>query len=366
MFYNYKKLKMKNLFLLFLLFVVPNEVFAQVCTGFYHFKGKIKNKYSISLDLNFNSNDISGTMYYDKIGKYIKIKGKCYKKDSVFMQGYINDTTVSDVFRGKFYSHKIRGLWYNAKKTVKYNFFLQNTDENCVLVHNFSFDTDDSVKYGNDYAHFTYKVDLNYPAAFPFAQKDKKIIEEIYGIKEISELHKKIRDTINLLEHNWKADLYENLQDSLPVFAASYDYSDESSIIFNQNCLFSYEENYYQYTGGAHGLTGIFFCNFDLKTGKELAFYDIFTCDSNMFLHKFIVPNLKKYTLENCEDSLKNLMIWDSVPFPDYWYISDTSINFFYNEYSVLPYVCGTQDIAISYKKLKPYLKKWFIKRLDL
>ena len=117
-------------------------------------------------------------------------------------------------------------------------------------------------------------------------------------------------------------------------------------------------ENYY--SGGAHPTSVTSILRFDTNTGEKI--------DLNGFFN-----DTCQYVL--CDRLINRLMADKGVPTIDslhaigYLEVGDMfvsenfilnkdSISFFYNQYDIAPYACGTTTISFSYEELKDYIRK--------
>lgn len=112
----------------------------------------------------------------------------------------------------------------------------------------------------------------------------------------------------------------------------------------------------YQYTGGAHGATGVYTFTYD-KDGKLIKESDVF---ENNYLD-VIAPLAKDYFYINLDENKNPRMIDDGTS-PEYenyktWYLTDDSLVFIFEQYQVGPYVLGIQEFRIDKEKVKNILK---------
>jgi hypothetical protein len=112
----------------------------------------------------------------------------------------------------------------------------------------------------------------------------------------------------------------------------------------------------YEYTGGAHGGTGVYSFTYDLNN-KLLKEKDVF---ESAYL-SVIAPMARDYFYMNLGE-YKNPAMIDSGTFPEYenyrtWYLTDDSVVFVFGQYQVGPYVLGIQEFRIDKSKLSSVLK---------
>lgn len=113
------------------------------------------------------------------------------------------------------------------------------------------------------------------------------------------------------------------------------------------------------YRGGAHGMYGCQFLNFNPSNGHLMTLNDVFKANYKKTVNELLLNKLMKDTgsanLEELEDKayLQDTDIYPSNNFR----LGKDSIYFFYNVYEIAPYSSGTTEIALSYDSLKGLLK---------
>lgn len=115
-----------------------------------------------------------------------------------------------------------------------------------------------------------------------------------------------------------------------------------------------------QYSGGAHGGAWVNYFNYDLKNNKQLLLKDV--------LNTNFLPALTKEG-EKIFRKLKNLKPNQSLE-GDYWFTDNkfhlnenylftkTGITFYYNQYEITCYACGTTELEIPWKSIKSLINK--------
>lgn len=108
----------------------------------------------------------------------------------------------------------------------------------------------------------------------------------------------------------------------------------------------------YSYTGGAHGNTVRAAFNYNLKTGRQLGYQDIFKKCANYkeIIVEHIVREIEKNPdnyFENAIETVKGFT--DEQPF----YITDKGIVVYYGLYEIAPYASGIQEFFIPFSAFK-------------
>lgn len=114
------------------------------------------------------------------------------------------------------------------------------------------------------------------------------------------------------------------------------------------------------YSGGAHGGSWTWYYNFDLKNNKLITLIDVMNAN---FLPKLTAEGEKIFR------KVKNLEPNQSLE-GDFWFennkfhlnenflFTKSGIKFFYNEYEISCYACGTTEMEIPYKNIKSLINK--------
>lgn len=132
-------------------------------------------------------------------------------------------------------------------------------------------------------------------------------------------------------------------------------------VTYNQNGVFSVVLTNYQYAGGAHGSTVQRSYTFDLATGKALRMTDLM--DSGSAYIKFINEAIRKEIDRRV--AAGNLSEFDFNKFkdigttPDY-YLSNSAVVFYFQEYEYFPYAAGIQEFDVKYSDLGSMIGKVF------
>lgn len=124
----------------------------------------------------------------------------------------------------------------------------------------------------------------------------------------------------------------------------------------NENRTMSISVIYYQYTGGAHGMTNKETINLDLVNEKELLLKDLFagSADYLQALTDELVKQMNNDQESLFPSTLSTFKASDDLKF----YLTDESIVFYFDPYEIAPYAAGIVEYKISYDALKDVLKK--------
>lgn len=126
--------------------------------------------------------------------------------------------------------------------------------------------------------------------------------------------------------------------------------------------IFTYNIEYYQYAGGAHGMSGEKYFNYYIPTGKILTYNDLFTAGGRQKLPGVLLKQLLKN-----EPDFKGVVNISELPSGGDFYIKpDRSITFVYGEYEIGPYALGNVEIKLTSSQISPYLSPFGKKVLGM
>lgn len=119
--------------------------------------------------------------------------------------------------------------------------------------------------------------------------------------------------------------------------------------IKNQDKILSFYTEYYQFTGGAHGITNIIAYNIDIKSGEELLLKDLFLDEVRYkeIIDKEIVNEISK----NPDAYFSGKDGFMGIKENQQYYIDGTNIIIYFDEYEIAPYVAGIPRFEIPIKK---------------
>lgn len=125
----------------------------------------------------------------------------------------------------------------------------------------------------------------------------------------------------------------------------------KNDIVYKNKNFLSFMIENYGYTGGAHGNTNRKYFVFDLVENKLLTATDVLDlsqCDA--------IIELQKASLQKAGEDLQNYWL-DGLNCDNNFYLEETGLIFFYNQYEIASYAAGPMSIFISFDELKPYLR---------
>ncbi|MCR5157224.1 MAG: DUF3298 and DUF4163 domain-containing protein [Butyrivibrio sp.] len=202
--------------------------------------------------------------------------------------------------------------------------------------------------------------------------------------KDFPELYKAVNDIANEyidaskanadeMADTAKEDLEMSITEGYSFFGP---YSDRSvtSVTRVDDKILSYIDNYYSFSGGAHGIYGLQGRTFDVTTGKELLVSDVISL-SEEELNSILVKKIEETTDDpdtfwDLEDTLSSYkydpMNTDPVDYENYeypyvWYLDYDGIHFYFGPYAIAAYANGATDVSISYEELAGKLSEKYL-----
>ena len=106
---------------------------------------------------------------------------------------------------------------------------------------------------------------------------------------------------------------------------------------------------YYQYTGGAHGISQVISHNYDLASGNRLELKDIFKKDYNYqeVINKVIKEAITKKPEDFFPDAFQGISQNQS------FYIGREGIIIYFQNYEIAPYAAGNPEFLIPYSIIR-------------
>ncbi len=358
---------LKKIIPFFILLLVFNSAFyAQKITIYqhHHYNGKIAGKYPISMDIIVHGKIIKGSYFYDKVGKVISLEGTIDKNNHVEMDEYSNFHPYSGYFEGKITGNLFKGIWTDVTGQKKLAFLLTENYEHSVQMKFYHYSDETKMFPNNNDIIYTQTGTFLLPVSFP-QKADKtlliKNIQKLFFTKTCSDFQKCILDYIKKDQKDY---LSMKDSDSKSVIldapdAYSWENSDSVDILMNDNNILSFEQNYYQYTGGAHGLYGTVYDNYYISSGKKITLWDVFNKQHKPDLLSLIKQKIISEGYKDEVFSMEEVVITDNIA------INKKGINFLYNIYDISPYSAGIIELFFTYKEIKDLLNQNFRKEND-
>jgi len=326
-----------------------------VAEKYYHFKGKIADKFPIEMGIYLSDNKVEGYYYYKKIKRVIKLKGKYNPNGTLKLTEYI-DYLPNAYFIGKVYKNTFVGKWITTDKTKKYPFKLYRTKRLKIKRYKNTL----RYTYAKHYRpqrHIPYGLDIKINFKVPI--KYQKVVLKMFddtNLKFDEYFEKKIDDAI-----------YDYLYfyDDNPIMEPK-DYSTVSyledwslnKIYENKNFLINkYSSDYYG--GGPHGTEHFKYQVIDKKSSQVFPFEKIINPKFKKKIHELELKKLYEMGIYNDLDNL------DFEPSKNV-YFDNENLYLFYNVYEIIAYAYGPVTIKFKFDEIKNYLTPEFKKKMNI
>ncbi|MDO1502333.1 DUF3298 domain-containing protein [Winogradskyella maritima] len=148
-------------------------------------------------------------------------------------------------------------------------------------------------------------------------------------------------------------DEYKAFKKDFPDSAQQWVLSIETEVLYQSEDILSLALSIYQDTGGAHGNDRINLLNFDPKTGKLLAYDDVFS-DMDAMKTK-VKSEFYKTVSDDDEDENHDYFFGKDFQLPENFGFTEDGVIFLYNTYEVASYDRGFVEFVVGYEEIEQY-----------
>jgi hypothetical protein len=318
------------------------------------FRGRIAYELKIEMSLVKDSNGLSGTYFYPRVGKNINLKGSVDKDGNVDLRESDDSGKETGVFKGKWKAAnemglaEIEGKWSKPDGSKETEFWVgQQPIEFAGAVRV----TPKVVREANK--ELRYSLDAEYP--------------QIDGDARFDKFNRESRGMITKDVAAFKSAEGEASDEDgeLPSETQTSTLDISYQVRFATDDLISIEFHQGQYSrGAAHGSSFTAVLNYDVKNGKKLALADLFNPKSNYLnvISAYCLKDLKEQRKKQGEGSmLQDEMIESgaSARGDNYeaWTITRKGLWITFDPYQVAAYAGGPQHVLVPYSALKGVIK---------
>lgn len=198
------------------------------------------------------------------------------------------------------------------------------------------------------------------------AKINSTLIADVFGAKDskgtVKETIEKygqnyVDEYTNSLEPLYLEEIKDNNNESVSVYFM-YELKNNTKLNQQNEVLISFVNDFYIFTGGAHGVYATTYYNYDATTGEKVEIDDIFKGDYETDLTQAIYNAFKAKDFPNNENSeevgffnLKELL----TPSTNFNFTED-GIEFIYGIYEIAPYSSGEPRVVVPYNTIKEIL----------
>lgn len=205
-----------------------------------------------------------------------------------------------------------------------------------------------------------FKSNISYPI---LKIKKEYLNDANYDSNIIEDINKKISSNVLDFNSRIKAESeqykkqYEDVYSKLGKDYMKYQYEAYSNyeIAYNKNNYLSIPIKTYEFTGGAHGMTYLKSYNYDLSSGKEILFKDLFKegVDYKKITDDFITSQINKNPNIYFEGQEGFKGVSDSQEF----YVDEDGIVIYFQLYDIAPYYVGIPEFKMTWQEFGNYFK---------
>ncbi len=365
--------------IIFFLLLISGSVFSQQFIPkkcYWHFTGKIAEKYMVTLNLvKINDSLYGDYQLRDLTGKEMMVPREIFnissppvicgrmKTDGTFslntpfMQG--NPVAVGHFSGGQ----NIKGTWEN--KEGKFPFEMHEQYSDGTVQFNVSW-LKAQIPLVSKKGSPSGKIQL--ALLTPAESSDPLISDSLRKIIlgkycRSNDFHLNPDSNLNRMKQSY-ADNYvssnqELYKSNIGGQSMNWESLEFMHILYNDRNFLTFYTISYAFTGGAHGMEVFDFNVVDLKTGKIISLAEIFAADQETALTALLTREFQK--LNNVKPGQKLTeagFFVDEVKPSRNFYITDEGIGFFYNHYEIAPYSNGPSNCFLTYEELRPLMRK--------
>lgn len=318
-----------------------------------YFKGSIGNTLDLQMKLVRTGDQLTGSYYYQKIGKRIDLRGTVDNYSNVVLEEFDAGGKQTGVFKGIWNLKPEDGMVSIAGNWSKPPGSKDEDKKTAFSIHeepiSFTGDADvvtKQIKENNK--KLVYEIDAQYPQLNggnnPNFEKFNQTVRALV-MKEVGEFKKEMTP---------KPDEEPRPKNSMGSYLAM---SYEVGLAQDDLVSIAFEVSSY-YQGAAHPNSYTQALSYDLKNAKELKLGDLFKPDAKYLqsLSTYCITDLKKQSKEH-GGSLDDRTINDgaSPAAKNYrsWTIMKKGLGVNFDAYQVGPYAAGPQFVTVPYSVLK-------------
>lgn len=314
------------------------------------FRGMI-NGIGFEMNLSRNGDKLSGSYFYTKIGKPLKLSGKIEKDGKFTLEETDESGKKTGVWSGTWKEDEnaagiaLEGTWKKPSDSDGDSLSFYATEQVVNFAGNVKF-TDKTIK--EKQAEKRSEIFATYP--------------EISGVEAAEKFNSVVKSRVTELIDGYKKQLADYSEEDVKSLPAEVGLEQQIGydVIMANNDFVSLLLSDYAYLGGAHGMTTYSPINYDLKNSRELQLADIFEPNSGYLktLSEYSIADLKKRTGDMSDDEWISRGAGAEKENFSNWNLTKKGLMITFEPYQVAAYAAGPQTVIIPYDRLKSLLKK--------
>jgi hypothetical protein len=325
-----------------------------------HFEGVMGQSSKIQMDIIKTGEKVEGYYFYEKYGKPIWIRGKIENKKMI-LEEFV-DRKQSGVLEGDLTEDgTFKGIWKIDDKAKPVHFNVKEIYEHSASLNVYAVESSYLVGEGKN---IKCKTRLVYLHPIEFCKMD--ILPEIKQIVSWRYFGDHVDITFDITKGNPKKVLEKwaenNIKSCPKNIGVNHEDIMEMAVLFNSDGILSLRYSSYEYSGQPHGYSSTGYLSIDLKEGRVIELKNIFKPGYETYLGRIITKKLeeKAFKKYNTRDLSEAGYRWheEEAMIGCSFYLNRAGIGFYYDVYSIGPYVMGTTDIYIPFKEIKKNMFK--------
>ena len=321
----------------------------------FYFRGTIAGNLSIEMTLTRDGDGLTGTYFYPKVGKNIKLTGTIDKEGNVELREADEAGNDTGVFKGKWKPatdspdpslNEIAGKWSkpDGSKETEFQVVQQPIEfSSAVRV------TPKVIKEANKEKRYT--IDAEYP--------------QIEGDARFDGFNREARSLVTKDVAAFKAgQTSEEAGADTPAETGDSSLGIGYEIRLATDDLISVEFSEATYeAGAAHGNSATTVLNYDVRNGKKLALADLFNPKANYLsvISTYCIKDLRERAQKDKDAMIdEEMMKSGAAPRADNYQacaMTKKGLWVTFDPYQVAPYAAGPQYVLVPYSALKDIIK---------
>lgn len=314
------------------------------------FRGMI-NGIGFEMQIVREGDKLSGSYFYTKIGKPLKLSGRIEKDGKFTLDEFDESGKKTGVWSGTWTEDEnaagiaLEGSWRKPSQTDGESLSFYATEQ----VINFAGD----VKFIDK----TIKEKKAEKRSEIFA-----VYPEISGVESAGKFNSVVKNRVNELIAGYKKQLADYSAEDIKSMPKEIGLEQQIGydVVMGNNDFVSLLFSDYAYMGGAHGMTTYSPVNYDLKNNRELQLADIFEPNSGYLktISEYSIADLKKRVGDMSDDEWIGKGAGAEMENYSNWNLTKKGLMITFEPYQVAAYAAGPQTVIIPYNRLKDILKK--------
>lgn len=200
------------------------------------------------------------------------------------------------------------------------------------------------------------KISFEYPEITQaFDDKVKDSLKNYIMETLLSNYYKQKANSLNEMAELFFEE-FKSFFSEMPGYKVVWELTNTITVIFNNNSIVSFQSDYYHFSGGAHGMYGTIFTNFNSQDGRKLLLKDLLVTGYENKLNSIAEKIFRKKQELTADESLEEAGFWfdgNKFTLNDNFGIKDDGLIFVFNPYEITSFASGISEIIVPYEEIK-------------